>query len=113
VTRTLAKGARTALEDQTGTVQPNFLSGIYGGVTMAQWRQIQRIQGVGVVAPIAMVGYVLVAAGNPLDLPSADYDQPEQQLYRISTTWVSAGGTTKITQPPSYIYSPLGRAGDR
>jgi putative ABC transport system permease protein len=98
------KGARTALEDQTGTVQPNFLSGIYGGITMAQWRQIQRIPGVQVAAPIAMIGYVLVTAAIPLDLPSADYDQPERQLYRISTTWVSAGGNTRITQPPSYIY---------
>jgi putative ABC transport system permease protein len=98
------KGARTALEDQTGTVQPNFLSGIYGGITMAQWRQIQRIQGVQVAAPIAMIGYVLVTAHIPLDLPSADYDQPERQLYRITTMWVSAGGNTKITQPPSYIY---------
>jgi putative ABC transport system permease protein len=98
------KGARTALEDQTGTVQPNFLSGIYGGISMAQWRQIQRIQGVQVAAPIAMIGYTLVVAAVPLDLPSADYDQPERQLYRISTTWVSTGGTTTITQPPSYIY---------
>jgi putative ABC transport system permease protein len=98
------KGARTPLEDRTGTVQPNFLSGIYGGITMAQWRQIQQMQGVQVAAPIAMIGYVLVAAQIPLDLPSADYDQPERQLYRISTTWLSADGDTKITQPPSYIY---------
>src|SRR5215831_1330594 len=38
------KGARTALESETGTVQPNFLAGLYGGIMMAQWRQIQRIQ---------------------------------------------------------------------
>ena len=31
------KGTRTAVERQTGTVQPDFLSGIYGGITMAQW----------------------------------------------------------------------------
>jgi putative ABC transport system permease protein len=98
------KGSRTALEDRTGTVQPNFLSGIYGGITMAQWRQIERISGVQVAAPIAMIGYVLVAAEIPLDLPPADYDQPDRHLYRISTTWVSAGGNTRITQPPSYIY---------
>jgi len=32
------KGARTAQESKTGTVQPDFLSGIYGGITMAQYR---------------------------------------------------------------------------
>ena len=41
------KGARTALETQTGTVQPNFLSGIYGGITMAQYHQIQQSRGPG------------------------------------------------------------------
>jgi putative ABC transport system permease protein len=29
--------ARTAVENETGTVQPDFLSGIYGGITMKQW----------------------------------------------------------------------------
>lgn len=71
---------------------------------MAQWRQIQRIQGVQVAAPIAMIGYVFVTAAVLFDLPAADYDQPGRQLYRISTTWVSADGSSRITQPPSYIY---------
>ncbi len=57
-------GSRTALETETGTVQPNFLSGIYGGITMAQYRQIQRITGVQVAAPIAMVGYTFLAGGG-------------------------------------------------
>jgi hypothetical protein len=37
------KGARTALEEQTGTVQPNFLAGIYGGITMAQYHEIAGV----------------------------------------------------------------------
>ena len=44
------KGARTALETQTGTVQPNFLSGVYGGISMVQYHQIQQIPGVRVCA---------------------------------------------------------------
>src|SRR5262252_4057970 len=42
------RGSRTALEQQTGTVQPNFLSGIYGGITMAQYQEIQQVPGVQV-----------------------------------------------------------------
>src|SRR6202046_3731391 len=45
-------GSRTALENQTGTVQPNFLSGIYGGITMAQHHQLQGIGGVRGAAPV-------------------------------------------------------------
>ena len=105
------KGSRTALEAQTGTVQPNFLSGIYGGITLAQYRQIQQIPGVQVAAPVAMVGYVLLRASIPVLLPAADNARPGRQLYRYSTTWVSAGGTTRIAQPASYLYLTPDRLG--
>jgi putative ABC transport system permease protein len=89
-------GARSSLESATGTVQPDFLSGIYGGITMAQWGQIQKITGVQVAAPIAMVGYTF--------MPAASVAQPGRQLYRVSTTWVSANGATRVPQPASYVY---------
>ena len=50
--------------------------------------------GVAVAAPIAMVGYTLLRVLMPVSLPAADYARPGRQLYRFSTTWVSAGGTT-------------------
>jgi putative ABC transport system permease protein len=97
-------GARTARETRTGTVQPNFLSGIYGGITLGQYHQIAQIRGVQVAAPIAMVGYSMILSATTVFLPAADYAAPGRQLYRESTTWVSASGTNRITQPPSYIY---------
>jgi putative ABC transport system permease protein len=98
------RGSRTALERQTGTVQPNFLSGIFGGISLAQDRQIAQIPGVSVAAPIAMVGYTLLEVSQTFRVPPADYRRPGRQLYRISTTWVSDGGTSRVTQPPSYLY---------
>jgi putative ABC transport system permease protein len=97
-------GSRTALEARTGTVQPDFLSGIYGGITMAQYHRIQQIPGVQVAAPIAMLGYSLLRVLIPVLLPRADYSRPGRQLYRYTTTWVSAGGTTRIAQPASFLY---------
>ncbi len=97
-------GAKTSLERQQGTVQPNFLSGIYGGITMAQYRRIERIPGVSVAAPIAMVGYTLLIADVTQPLPAADYAAPGRQLYRIAATWASAGGTSRVAQPASYLY---------
>jgi putative ABC transport system permease protein len=105
------RGARTTLETRTGTVQPNFLSGIYGGISLAQYRAIQRIPGVQVAAPIAMVGYTLIRAGIVIPLPAADAARRGRQLYRYATTWVSAGGTTRIAQPPSYLYLTPDRIG--
>jgi putative ABC transport system permease protein len=97
-------GARSSLETATGTVQPDFLSGIYGGITMTQWHQIQQIAGVQVAAPIAMVGYAFMDADFPVWLPAADVAGTGRQLYRINTTWVSANGATKIPEPASYVY---------
>lgn len=97
-------GARTRLETRTGTVQPNFLSGIYGGITMAQYREIRQIPGVQVAAPIAMVGYLLPEVPIMQRLPAAAARGHDRQLYRVSTTWVSAAGSVRIPQPPSYVY---------
>ena len=97
------KGARTALETQTDTVQPNFLSGIYGGITMAQYHQIASIRGVQVAAPIAMVGYTLLVSQLSFPLPAADLSRPGQQLYRVTTTWISQGGASRAAEPPSFV----------
>jgi putative ABC transport system permease protein len=102
------KGARTALESKTGTVAPDFLSGIYGGITMAQWHRIQQIPGVQVAAPIAMAGYAQLNAEVFVPVPAAALAGSGRQLYRISTTWVSDNGVSRITQPPAYLYvTPL------
>jgi putative ABC transport system permease protein len=104
------KGARTAVENQTGTVQPDFLWGIYGGITMAQYHQIQRMTGVQVAAPVAMAGYTQLQASMFVPVPAAALAGSGRQLYRISTTWVS--GASRIAQPPSYLYvTPLSLSG--
>jgi putative ABC transport system permease protein len=101
-------GARTTVENRTGTVQPDFLSGIYGGITMAQYQQIQQIPGVGVAAPIAMVGYAQLQASIFEPVPAAALAGSGRQLYRFSTTWVSDNGASRVPQPPSYLYvTPL------
>jgi putative ABC transport system permease protein len=105
------KGARSAVESKTGTVSPDFLSGIYGGITMAQWHQIEQIPGVQVAAPIAMVGYAQLDAEIFEPVPAAALAAlagSGRQLYRASTTWVSDGGALRVTQPPGYLYvTPL------
>ncbi len=97
-------GSRTALETRTGTVQPNFLSGVYGGITMGQYHRITNIPGVQVAAPIAMVGYTLLITRLRRPLPAPAYARPGRQLYRVATTWESDGGTSRVAQPASYIY---------
>ena len=102
------KGARSAVESETRTVQPDFLSGIYGGITMNQWKQIEKIPGVSAAAPIAMVGYAELAADMFVPIPAAALKGSGRQLYRVSTTWVSDNGASRVTQPSGYLYvTPL------
>ena len=98
------KGARTAQENRTGTVQPGFLSGIYGGITMAQYHRIRQIPGVQVAAPIAMAGYAQLTAEVFEPVPATALGRSGPRLYRISTTWVSDNGASRVTQPPGYLY---------
>jgi putative ABC transport system permease protein len=97
-------GTRTPLEAEDGVVQPSFLSGVNGGITMAQYQQIARLSGVSVAAPVALVGYTQLVSVLTRPLPAASYAAPGRQLYRISTTWVSDGGSSRIAQPSSYTY---------
>jgi putative ABC transport system permease protein len=98
------KGTRTALEQKTRTVQPDFLWGIYGGISMAQYRQVQQIPGVQVAAPIAMIGYGQLSTDVFEPLPASALAGSGRQLYRMSTTYVSENGASRVTQPPSYVY---------
>ena len=79
------KASRTRLEAQTGTVQRNFLSGIYGGITLAQYRQIQQIPRGRGRGAIAMVGYTLpTGTAITVPLPAAAAARPGRQLYQGS-----------------------------
>lgn len=78
--------ATTALEDKQGLVRPNFLSGVFGGITMKQWQEIRSIVRVDVAAPIANIGYVLPFANAGVSLE--DMLTPEsEQLYRVASGW--------------------------
>lgn len=79
-------GAQTRLERQQGLVRPNFLSGIFGGITLAQYEEITRIPGVDVAAPIANIGYVLPLTyfGIPMNHLLND---DAVQLFRVRGVW--------------------------
>ncbi|MDQ1743224.1 MAG: putative transport system permease protein [Pseudonocardiales bacterium] len=101
-------GSRTALEEREGLVRANFLSGQFGGITLAQWHRIQQLAGVQVAAPIAMVGYVLQTVQIPLDLTDR-LGPGDQQLFTASITRKTARGLTSFAEP-AISYSYVSRA---
>jgi len=93
----------TALERSKRLVRPNFLSGVYGGITLRAWRRILKMPGVAVAAPVANVGYVLPFRNVPISITGLVNKTP-YQLYRIHATWVANGGLSRYPAPDVYVY---------
>lgn len=103
-------GSQTPLERSDGLVRDDYLSGIFGGITMAQYQRIAKLPGVQVAAPIAMVGYILQSvqsAGNVdwLTLPIG----PEQlrgprELFTVQVTRRTDRGLVSLTDQRGYAY---------
>ena len=103
-------GSQTALEKSEGLVRPNFLSGLTGGITLAQLAAIRAIPDVAVAAPIAVVGFVQWPAEFPIDLAGAVGEGPIT-VFRIT---VQASGEAGLSHypplPAQYlVVAPKGR----
>ena len=96
-------GSTTSLESSQGLVRANYLSGIFGGITQAQWRQVERMSGVEVAAPIAMGGYLLPKVEVLIDL-TRTLTGADRQLLRVNRTWVTDRGTSQAPDAPDYVY---------
>ncbi|TMK33805.1 MAG: FtsX-like permease family protein, partial [Actinobacteria bacterium] len=93
----------TQLEQEQGLVAANFASGIFGGISLRQWHEIQGIPGVDVAAPVANIGYV-IPYENVRVLLNRYLDDRPSQLYRIRPTWVSNHGLAEYPADDSYVY---------
>jgi putative ABC transport system permease protein len=97
--------SRTALEGGEALVQPNQLSGQYGGISVSQWRRIQALPGVEVAAPVATIGSVAVVAKAAVDVTALLDPAEASQVVRLRLAWVADGGLTRATEPdPQFVY---------
>lgn len=97
-------GARSSIEDDRGLVRPNHLSGQFGGISLAQWETIRRVEGVEIAAPIAMLGYVLAWRHEELDVTHLVDRSLERQVLRLTPTWIADRGLTRAPDNPIYVY---------
>lgn len=97
------KGSRTHLETSQGLVQPGFLTGVYGGISLDQWKQIKGLPGIEVAAPIAMVGYVVLPLQMSVDMRPA-LPTTGDGVARMDVTWSFDNGLSTLIQPPDFAY---------
>ncbi len=97
------RGSKTPLERAEGLVRPNYLSGIFGGITLAQNRQIRALGGVEVAAPIANVGYILPFTRIPIVINKV-VTEDAIQLYKVQGVWLAYRGLSRYPSGRVWIY---------
>jgi len=97
------RGTQTPVEKASGEVRPGFLDGVFGGISLAQWHEIEKIPGVSVAAPVAMVGYTIQNVFLPVHLAPI-VGSGSRQLFSLSVDTVTDRGLSHIPSPPSYLY---------
>ncbi|MEV4463333.1 FtsX-like permease family protein [Micromonospora echinofusca] len=98
------KGARTPLEAERRLVQPNYLSGLFGGITTAQYDQVKAVAGVDVAAPIAMLGHSTAPVPTPLDLTGVVDRSLDRQVIRVDPRFVAERGLSGAPGRPRFVY---------
>ena len=97
-------GTTTALEADEGLVRDNYLSGIFGGITLQQYAQVKNVPGVQLAAPIAMIGYVLATVTLDVSVGSA-LTSAGSQVVSVSDAPTADNGLTRLpAQSDGYVY---------
>lgn len=97
------QGSMTGLERSRGLVRPNYLSGIFGGISLRQYHLIEHLPGVAVAAPIAMIGYLVPRVAVSQSLPSG-LGSAGRGLYRVDNTWVFDRGLSHARDASGFVY---------
>lgn len=79
------QGAKSETE-KDGLIDPNYLSGLQGGISFGDLERIKEINGVEVAAPISMLGFSSIIE------TFGEVHFPESGIYKITTNYVENDG---------------------
>ncbi|WP_020061766.1 ABC transporter permease [Bacillus sp. 123MFChir2] len=93
-------------KDVQNLLEPNYLNGIAGGITQAQYETIQKMQEIDVAAPIAVMGYGYIGAfwKNESNEPKL-----EPGIYRVHTKRAQNNGLQQTVMNESTNYCIQGK----
>ncbi len=97
-------GSGSALETSKDIVRDNYLSGIFGGITLQQYAEVTKVPGVQLAAPIAMIGYILESITLPVDVTASLTRASAQVLSLTDTEATDRGLTTVPPRSAGYVY---------
>ncbi|MFC0190509.1 ABC transporter permease [Fictibacillus aquaticus] len=97
------QGSRSVTEEK-GLLEPNYLSGIAGGISQKQLSDIKAITDVEVAAPVAVLGY------SPLEAEFKTQIMPKEfGIYRIKIQNRAFDGVRHTIEDRDTLYVPLGK----
>jgi hypothetical protein len=98
-------GSAEQLELRDGLVRPNYVSGIHGGITVAELEDIRDVPGVSVAAPLATVGAVNWPSAYQVPLAShataPGGDGPS--VFRVTSAITGQAGLSTYPVETRYI----------
>ena len=86
-------------------VQVNYLSATGSGITERQYQHIAKLPGVGIAAPLAVVGYLLETVDLPVTLTPAALGQSGTRVLTVTSSFTADNGLSRYPgQAQGYIY---------
>ncbi|WP_164669242.1 ABC transporter permease [Virgibacillus doumboii] len=90
-----------SVTEEKNLLEPNYLSGLSGGITLEQYEKIKGMTDVDVAAPIAMMGYIR----NSINLDRVQFTEPG--IYRMKIKETTNTGVSSVVDE-SNIYFTVG-----
>jgi ABC-type lipoprotein release transport system permease subunit len=88
-----------AVTEEKNLLEPNYLSGLSGGISLEQYEKIKAMKDIDVAAPIAMLGYVY----NNITLKKLNISEPG--VYRLRQTEETNTGSTKEKEQSTFYFT--------
>ncbi|SCG44669.1 FtsX-like permease family protein [Micromonospora echinaurantiaca] len=76
----------------------------YGGIGLDQWRRIERIPGVEVAAPLAVLGLADIRPDLRVDVTDQIDRSAERQVVEVAARISGDRGLSRLTTAPTYVY---------
>lgn len=87
-----------AATEEDGLMDPNYLSGLSGGITSDELHTIKEIEGVSIAAPISILGYTMI------NTYMGEFEFSDGGIYRLRNHLTEYDGITEYVRDINTYY---------
>jgi putative ABC transport system permease protein len=97
------RGAQSSFERAHHVVDDGFLSSLFGGITVREYREIRSLPGVALAAPVANVGYFIAKQTLLIPFPRT-VSRTRPEVLRVDLDWNVHDGLSRYPGAALYLY---------